>query len=116
LEGRIAVEWGESGTEVLFRATIKAPTHEAQLPAPAPAAEPARVAASSPGTGVGPEDQARREDVIEGEAHTVEIDVSDLKALIAAVETAEAQAAEDEPAREFRLHRTPRGMHVSDPR
>jgi hypothetical protein len=37
--------------------------------------------------------QAANDDVIEGEAHTVEINVAELKALIAAAEAAEAAAA-----------------------
>lgn len=131
LEGRVAVEWGESGTEVLVRATIKAPVHDAQLPAPARAGEPARIADPAARTSIEPEGSRRREDVIEGEAHTVEIDVADLRALIAAVETAEAEAAEADAAaagagaaaaetppspREFRLHRTARETRAAEPR
>lgn len=78
LEGRFAVEWGDSGTQLAFNATIKAPqptTETPALSAPAPTAEPVDA------------------DVIEGEAHTVEIDVSELRALIAAAEAAEAAEA-----------------------
>jgi hypothetical protein len=64
LEGRFAIEWGEGGTELAFRATIK----------------PAQPANESP----------MREQIIDGEAHTVEIDVGELKTLIAAVESAQA--------------------------
>lgn len=73
LEGRFVVEWGEGGTELALRATLKP-----ALPAP-------RV-----------RDEAG--EVIDGEAHTVEIDVADLRALLAAVETAEAAAATGEAA------------------
>jgi hypothetical protein len=76
LEGRFAVEWGEAGTQLAFNTTIKAP-HPA---ADAPAAELTRAL----------------DDVIEGEAHTVEINVRELKALIAAAEA--APAAEAPPA------------------
>jgi hypothetical protein len=72
LEGRFAVEWGESGTELAFRATIK----------PAAASEgPRELGAGAPAADAS-------QDFIEGEAHTVEIDVAELKALIAAAEQA----------------------------
>jgi hypothetical protein len=95
LDGRFAVEWGESGTQLAFRATIKAaqPTTEVPaLSAASPAqAPPARRIELARGV----------DDVIEGEAHTVEINVSELKALIAAAEAAEAtEGAEAAPAGE----------------
>src|SRR6202012_5278968 len=74
LEGRFAVEWGEAGTQLAFNATIKAPHPDA--PALGPAA-PARHAPAPPAQLAGTAD-----DVIDGEAHTVEINVSELKALI----------------------------------
>ncbi|HEY1568501.1 MAG TPA: hypothetical protein VGF68_15850 [Solirubrobacteraceae bacterium] len=83
LEGRFAVEWGEAGTQLAFNATIKPPQPTTETPAlaappaPAPAGELARSA----------------DDVIEGEAHTVEINVGELKALIAAAEAAERPPA-----------------------
>jgi len=87
LDGRIAVEWGESGTEVAFRATIR-PVAALNEPAP-PALRPAA-------------DEA----VIEGEAHTIEIDVADLKALIAAAEASEAPIQHDEPSvQDIRIRR-----------
>jgi hypothetical protein len=79
LDGRFAVEWGASGTQLELRAQIKA-------------AKPERPALSRTvpvAPGFEPEDA----DVVEGEAHTVEIDVAELKALIAAAETAEAELA-----------------------
>jgi hypothetical protein len=73
LEGRFAIEWGTGGTQVDFRARIAAPQ---ELP-PALPSPPATVAPPRP----------HDDEVIEGEAHTVEIDVAQLKTLIAAVET-----------------------------
>jgi hypothetical protein len=79
LEGRFAVEWGRSGSQLEFEARIRAPagdqpglprtssTPTKPLPPPAPAPE--------------------NGEVIDGEAHTVEIEVAELRALIAAVET-----------------------------
>jgi hypothetical protein len=78
LEGRFTVEWGHSGTELALRATLK-PAHDVHRPAAQPALEAKRHGDDTP-------------DFIEGEAHTVEIDVAELKALIAA-----AHPAEDEP-------------------
>ena len=81
LDGRLALEWGETGTQLEFRAQIKAPEDAyPALPAPPRAAEPE------------PEDA----DVVEGESHTVEIEVAELKALIAAASSAEVSAAEAE--------------------
>lgn len=80
LDGRFAVEWGETGTQLEFRAKIKA----AQLPPPA----------RSLSAGSAPVEAERDEDppdaeVIEGKADTIEIDVDELKALIAAAEAEE---------------------------
>jgi hypothetical protein len=84
LDGRLAVEWGEGGTQLEFRAQIKAADSEhPALPEASPG--PRRLAAPSE-SDPEPEDA----DVVEGEAHTVEIEVAELKALIAAAETAEA--------------------------
>jgi hypothetical protein len=117
LEGRFAVEWGETGTQLAFRATIKT----AQ-----------RTAGDAPALGAGddavrpadPDATATADDVIEGEAHTIEIDVGELKALIAAAEAAEAgsprnpepQAAEPEAAvPRIHIHRIHHdGAHTPD--
>jgi hypothetical protein len=84
LEGRFAVEWGEAGTRLAFNTTIKPPQPTTDMPALA--AGPERTPA--------PELSRPAEDVIDGvidgEAHTVEINVSELKALIAAAEAADA--------------------------
>jgi hypothetical protein len=82
LEGRFAVEWGATGTELAFRATVRAATP--------PADEAPRAAGSEPGQPTLHQSAAGSEEdeIIEGEAHTVEIDVAELKALIAAAGTA----------------------------
>jgi hypothetical protein len=90
LDGRLAVEWGQSGTQLEFRAQIKAAEDSyAGLPAAAPG--PRRLT-----TPMGPEPEDA--DVVEGEAHTVEIEVAELKALIAAAETAEIPTPPSEEA------------------
>jgi hypothetical protein len=90
LDGRFAVEWGEGGTQLAFRAQIKAP--QPSLPAaPAEAAtpQPQQPTAATHTAATNTVDA----DIVEGEAHTVEIDVAELKALLAAAETAEANVA-----------------------
>jgi hypothetical protein len=85
LDGRFAIEWGHGGTQVEFRAQIKAPP---------PVTQPVRLSpipsSSRPAHLRTP---ARSEfddgDVIEGEGHTVEIDVAELKTLIRAAEARE---------------------------
>jgi hypothetical protein len=99
LEGRFAVEWGEGGTQLAFNATIKAPQPTTDAPALAPTSSygptPAR-----------PIELARNADgVIEGEAHTVEINVSELKALIAAAEATDAAGAGEAAVRDIRIRR-----------
>ncbi|MGB9183766.1 MAG: hypothetical protein WCB67_06850 [Solirubrobacteraceae bacterium] len=91
LDGRFAVEWGESGTQVEFRAQIKSPPAPPQrvLSGLASAPPPAGVAAVRIPTMAELDDG----DVIEGHGHTVEIDVAELKALIVAAETKDAEAA-----------------------
>ena len=86
LDGRLAVEWGESGTQLEFRAQIKA----------ADSAHPALSAASGGPRQIASSTEAELADaeVVEGEAHTVEIEVGELKALIAAAENAEAENAQ----------------------
>jgi hypothetical protein len=81
LEGRFAIEWGDTGTQLAFRATIKPPQHPQAGPPRIPPAWHELVRAAEP------------PDIIEGDAHTAEIDVAELKALIAAAESAEAPAA-----------------------
>lgn len=89
LDGRFAVEWGEGGTQVELRAQIKPP---------APVAHPVRLSplrsAASSAQASELRTPARSEigtnDVIDGEGHTVEIDVTELKLLIRAAEAREA--------------------------
>ena len=92
LDGRFAIEWGETGTELAFRATIKAaaPARDAST-----ADQNPHQALQAPAGG--------DEDIIDGEAHTVEIDVAELRALIAAAE-ASAQTAVS-PATDIRIRR-----------
>lgn len=86
LDGRFAVEWGESGTQLEFRAGIKAPPAR---PAVAPALSRATTH-GAPAVRVPTLTQLDDPDVIEGEGHTVEIDVAELRALIATAESREA--------------------------
>lgn len=89
LDGRFAVEWGETGTQLEFRAQIKPPPPVRPAIAPSPARAPTvRVPTLA---------QLSDPDVIEGEGHTVEIDVAELKALIASAEAREARGATTTP-------------------
>ncbi len=96
LEGRFAVEWGEGGTELAFRARIRpAQVLASALPRTSSSSQtPLGSGAREPELGSGaPEPES--DQIIEGEAHTIEIEVAELEALIAAVETgAAAQAAQ----------------------
>lgn len=89
LEGHFAVEWGEAGTQLAFNATVKPPQRSSEAPV------------LEPGSGATPEVPGAS--VIEGEAHTVEINVGELKALIAAAEVKEAPA--DPVVQDIRIHR-----------
>jgi CBS-domain-containing membrane protein len=73
LEGRFAIEWSDAGAGFEMHARVKAP-----------APMPARRAALA---------EATLEPPIEGEAHTVEIDTHELKALIEAAERGPANGA-----------------------
>jgi hypothetical protein len=88
LNGRFALEWGETGTQLEFRARINAPVPAVPALPAAEAAEPP----ATPAIWIPPRAETEEPEVIEGEAHTVEIDVSELKALIAAAEASEAKA------------------------
>lgn len=85
LDGRFAIEWGDGGTQLEFRAQIKAPP---------PVAAPVRLSPIAPEQAPQLRTPARPTlddgDVIEGEGHTVEIDVAELKSLIRAAEAKEA--------------------------
>jgi hypothetical protein len=94
LDGRFAVEWGEGGTQLEFRAQIKPPppvAHPVRL-SPIPSAVPSAQLSQL-------RSQARSEldngHVIEGEGRTVEIDVAELKTLIRAAEAREAAKDDD---------------------
>jgi len=90
LDGRLAIEWGEAGTQLEFRAQIKG----------AQTARPTRpqAALTLPQLAHSAEPEPRDAEVVEGEAHTVEIEVADLKALIAAAEIDESHTAETDPS------------------
>jgi hypothetical protein len=85
LDGRFAVEWGTTGTQLEFRAKITAPQRAQPTPTLTSSSSQALVRA--------PQLESDDPEVLDGEAHTVEIDVAELKALIAAAETAEAETA-----------------------
>jgi hypothetical protein len=88
LDGHFVVEWGESGTQVAFRAEIKSAQHPhlqtrvRHAPAAARVLEVVRDGA----------------EVVEGEAHTVEVDIGELKALIAAAEADESRTDSSDAA------------------
>jgi hypothetical protein len=87
LDGRFAVEWGKGGTQVEFRAQIKPPppvAHPVRL-SPIPSAQAQQLRTPAP-----VRSELATSDVIEGEGHTVEIDVAELKTLIRAAEAREA--------------------------
>jgi hypothetical protein len=87
LDGRFAVEWGKGGTQVEFRAQIKPPppiAHPVRL-SPIPSAQAQQLRTPGP-----TRSELANSDVIEGEGHTVEIDVAELKTLIRAAEAREA--------------------------
>jgi hypothetical protein len=82
LDGRIGIVWGEDGTEFEMRARLK----------------PARPAALSGVTSTHTAPTVTHStdaDTIDGEAHTMAIDVAELKALIAAIEAGESPSADD---------------------
>jgi hypothetical protein len=95
LEGRFAVEWGEGGTQLAFRARIR----PAQVP---PSALPRTSSSSQTPLGSGAP-QPDPEQIIEGEAHTIEIEVAELEALIAAAETGAAGADAPPTAQNLRV-------------
>jgi hypothetical protein len=112
LNGRFAVQWGQTGTQLEFRAQIKAPGFpqpalpQPALPQPAlaPPLSPARKLAAN-----GKRDPDN-EQIIDGEAHTVEIELAELEALIAAAQGSSNQIAQtNDPApdgRSFRVARS----------
>jgi hypothetical protein len=94
LDGRFAVEWGEAGTQLAFRAQIK--PAQPVLPAVDQAASIPDRRPLGHRVGLGDLPDPPDADVVEGEAHTVEIDVADLKALLAAAEAAEIKVSRTE--------------------
>jgi hypothetical protein len=111
LEGRFALQWGANGTELAFRARIRPP-------------EPVRpaLAASPPEAPESPDPPWERDappdspDVIDGEARTVEIEVAELEALIAAAEIGEQERGRDGAAAQAGRLRVAHGVpRRSDP-
>ncbi len=80
LDGRVVLEWGESGTELAFRAKLKTPEPVPEPPPRTSSTTNAQIRSRQLDRGAA--------EIIEGEAHTIEIDVAELKALIAAAQTA----------------------------
>jgi hypothetical protein len=95
LEGRFEIEWGEGGTQLAFRARIT----PAQVP---PSALPRTSSSSQTPLGSGAP-ASEPEQIIEGEAHTIEIEVAELEALIAAAETGAAASDAPSPAQNLRV-------------
>jgi hypothetical protein len=100
LEGRFAVEWGKAGTELAFRATVKPARGELPILSVSPA---------KPDPGTSEPTSSSDDPIIEGEAHTVEIDVGELKALIAAVEAEPPPVCTEPEAHQIRVHRVVNG-------
>jgi hypothetical protein len=97
LEGRFGIEWNEGGAGFEMQARFK--SRAELLPGPA-----ANTSHTSPKTTVRTTHFSANgadETVIEGEAHTIEIDVEELKALVEAAERGSASSA------------TANGSHVS---
>jgi hypothetical protein len=91
LEGRFGIEWGDGGAgfemRARFRPALEMRAKAPHLTVPAPASSTSTD--TQPRTTPAPVE----DDVIEGEAHTIEIDVEELKALVAAAERANHSTA-----------------------
>jgi hypothetical protein len=107
LDGRFTVEWGKTGTQLEFRAAIAAPP---------PGRASLAAGSSLPRAPDSGQPTPRDAGIIEAEAHTVEIDLAELEALIAAAETAETQGVRtDAPTRAVhKLHAARGGERFSD--
>jgi hypothetical protein len=100
LDGRFAVEWGQSGTQLEFRARIAAPSHERPVLPRSALGSGAHAGARE----VTPQDP----EIIDATGHTVELDLAELEALIGAAETPEAgngPAASERAAQKLRVAR-----------
>ena len=96
LEGRFAIEWGEAGAGIELTARLRAPS-PVRLQITPGASSPAITASATPSRPVGgtAQDPAPAAvETVEGEAHTMELDARELRALVAAIE-AQAAALED---------------------
>ena len=108
LDGRFAVQWGETGTQLEFRARIMAPPPVPVHPV-RPAVPPTSSSSQEPLRR--PEPEPEHADTIDGEAHTIEIDVAELEALIAAAETSSGEIAQADAS-----VRAARDLRVADGR
>jgi hypothetical protein len=101
LEGRFVIEWSEAGAGFEMRARFRAaPESPAALPAPAVTADsPGGVSASTTtatkaagadasGAASPEADGVEEPQTIDGEAHTIEINLAELRALVRAAEAA----------------------------
>jgi hypothetical protein len=89
LEGRFAVEWSEAGTGFEMRARFKSSTPAltaTPLPAPSHSVTTTTVSTRPFADPEIPDADTVEDDTIEGEAHTVEIDAEELRALVQAAE------------------------------
>jgi hypothetical protein len=99
LDGKFAVEWGHTGTQLAFRAKIRSPEpHRAHhlLHGASTSHELVRAYPHPPNPPGG--------QIVDGHADTVEVDVASLKALIAAVESRGGQTATRPDGQEANRH------------
>jgi hypothetical protein len=108
LEGRFGIEWSDQGAGFEMRARFKAANPPLLVAAPLPASTPPPPTTTATGSTTSTQSTATTATadddgptVIEGEAHTIEIDIAELKALIEAAELATATT------------KTTNGTHVS---
>jgi hypothetical protein len=101
LDGRFALEWGPSGTQLEFRARIGAPSHGRPLLTLPGSLSRERATISGPA----PE----HPEIIDATAHTIELDLAELEALIVAAETPDTPTTPPASARAVQKLRVARG-------
>ncbi|HET9075250.1 MAG TPA: hypothetical protein VFN48_11790 [Solirubrobacteraceae bacterium] len=126
LQGRFAIEWGEEGAGIELNARLRAPapvparlTPGSAPPTPGPPGTTATTAVSDPpettaSTAVlHPPSVVGPVETIDGEAHTMELDARELRALVAAIEAQaaalEGSARASDAAAPVTNHRSPSG-------
>lgn len=92
LDGRFCVEWGQAGTELEFRARIASSPHQRST-----LAQPSSSTEGMPAPAT-----------IDSTAHTVELELAELEALIGAAETPAAPTASVRAVQKLRLAQTRR--------